>query len=487
MKTEIKKLIFFRLLPIIGLAVAVSLCASFYKNSLQESMEEAVKANAVSTTEIYAERADRIFAQLHSIGKNLADCISMNRGGDIKPILEKAVSDSVFYNVVLCRANGDCISAVGEGINLTQAKYFHEVMAIEEYDIKILSDDEVTGQSAILVVVNVPNDTSRLLLYYSPEDFAEQLSISREFDLKPFAAILDENGNVVFKIHSDDKFLAGNVLWDNIDARYQAEVKRTRSNIKAQRNGSITVAVEGTEKTIVYASLNSKRWTYVSGINQTYIENQAAAYRKESDQKFLLVMVVLFVGLFFIALINIMGSISGMKNSEVLKDKADTDLLTGLNNKLATERLIKEYMAQNPNTIAMMFVLDIDNFKKINDTIGHSFGDEVLRELGRQIGINFRVTDIIGRTGGDEFTIFLKNLKDDSNAIREAQKLVYFFKHFQVGDYVKYSATASIGAALFPADGADFDTLYKSADIALYKAKKRGKNQLAFYDDRDRK
>ncbi len=111
----------------------------------------------------------------------------------------------------------------------------------------------------------------------------------------------------------------------------------------------------------------------------------------------------------------------------------------------------------------------------------------MLSDLGKRISANFRVSDIIGRTGGDEFIIFLKALKDDSNTLREAQKLVNFFKNFQVGEYVKYSATASIGAAVFPADGADFDTLYKAADQALYKAKKRGKNQLAFYDDRDQK
>ena len=97
------------------------------------------------------------------------------------------------------------------------------------------------------------------------------------------------------------------------------------------------------------------------------------------------------------------------------------------------------------------------------------------------------MTDIIGRTGGDEFTIFLKSLKDDSNTLSEAQKLIAFFKDFEAGEYVKYSATASIGAAIFPADGKDFETLYKAADQALYKAKERGKNQLAFYDDRDRK
>lgn len=83
--------------------------------------------------------------------------------------------------------------------------------------------------------------------------------------------------------------------------------------------------------------------------------------------------------------------------------------------------------------------------------------------------------------------IFLKDLKDDAQTLREAEKLVKFFHGFQAGEYVKYSATASMGAAVFPAHGNDFETLYKSADKALYKAKERGKNQLAFFDDRDRK
>ena len=78
-------------------------------------------------------------------------------------------------------------------------------------------------------------------------------------------------------------------------------------------------------------------------------------------------------------------------------------------------------------------------------------------------------------------------LDDPRNTLKEARKLVQFFKDFTAGEYVKYSATASIGAAVFPENGSDFDSLYKAADKALYKAKQRGKNQLAFYDDRDRK
>jgi hypothetical protein len=115
--------------------------------------------------------------------------------------------------------------------------------------------------------------------------------------------------------------------------------------------------------------------------------------------------------------------------------------------------------------------------------MGHAFGDEVLSTLGHQLKSEFRINDIIGRTGGDEFIILLKDLKDDATVKKEAGRVATFFKNFKVGEYTKYSATASIGAVEIPTDGVDFDTLYKAADKALYLAKKRGKNQMAFYSE----
>ena len=129
-----------------------------------------------------------------------------------------------------------------------------------------------------------------------------------------------------------------------------------------------------------------------------------------------------------------------------------------------------------------MLLFDIDNFKKINDTMGHAFGDQVLKSLGEQLSMEFRKTDILGRIGGDEFAILLKDIKDDEIILKEGDKILQFFRQFKVGDYVKYSATASIGAAIYPRDGKDFQELYKSADNALYEAKKQGKNRLIYYN-----
>lgn len=270
------------------------------------------------------------------------------------------------------------------------------------------------------------------------------------------------------------------------DTQYQNRLSRARSQIKNEISGSLQVAVGAEERTLVYYPLSINDWALIIGINQDYVNERENGHWETTSTMLmqLLIIVVIFLGVMIA--INMVSKRRNEEKDKMLREKADTDLLTGLNNKLATERKIKEYMEENPNSLGMLFVLDIDNFKKINDNHGHAFGDEVLRSLGNQIGSVFRVTDIIGRTGGDEFMIFLKFLKDDTNTLKEAEKLVRFFKDFTAGEYVKYSATASIGAAVFPEHGADFDSLYKSADKALYKAKQRGKNQLAFYDDRDR-
>ncbi|MBR6158863.1 MAG: GGDEF domain-containing protein [Lachnospiraceae bacterium] len=208
---------------------------------------------------------------------------------------------------------------------------------------------------------------------------------------------------------------------------------------------------------------------------------------EENQETRSMIMKILFsIGIFvaLIVIIYIINRVSFTKESMELQNKAETDLLTDLLNKISTENKIKEYLSgDGQDKTCMMCVLDIDNFKKINDTMGHAFGDEVLATFGKKIRSEFRVTDIIGRTGGDEFIIFLKDLKDEAVIEREAGRVAGFFKDFTVGTYTKYSPTASIGAAIYPRDGVDYESLYKAADTALYKAKKRGKNQLAFFSE----
>ena len=87
--------------------------------------------------------------------------------------------------------------------------------------------------------------------------------------------------------------------------------------------------------------------------------------------------------------------------------------------------------------------------------------------------------------GGDEFVVLLKDINDPETIKNYGKRMEHTFQNFQVGEYVKYSVTCSIGAALFPEDADSFDALYHAADTALYKAKRRGKNQLAYFHDEE--
>ena len=165
-----------------------------------------------------------------------------------------------------------------------------------------------------------------------------------------------------------------------------------------------------------------------------------------------------------------------------LRVLAEHDWLTGLYNRRAAEAHVDEALLKNGG--GMLLVLDIDHFKQVNDRYGHLIGDALLCEAARTLRDIFFPRDIIGRVGGDEFMVFLKGISTEENILKEAAKVETFFKGFQAGEYVKYKATASIGVAIYPQEGADFETLYKAADQGLYKAKKRGKNQLAFYRER---
>ena len=256
-------------------------------------------------------------------------------------------------------------------------------------------------------------------------------------------------------------------------------------SMESGRAGNVhVISPKGTSCYMCYQPVGKTGASVIVTVQDSQINRSIIEENRETRSMIMKILFSMGVFVTLIIIIYIINRVSFTKESMELQNKAETDLLTELLNKISTENKIKEYLeGDGHDKTCMMCVLDIDNFKKINDTMGHAFGDEVLATLGKKIRTEFRVTDIIGRTGGDEFIIFLKDLKDDSIIEREAGRVAGFFKDFTVGTYTKYSPTASIGAAIYPRDGSDYESMYKAADTALYKAKKRGKNQLAFFSE----
>ncbi len=171
-----------------------------------------------------------------------------------------------------------------------------------------------------------------------------------------------------------------------------------------------------------------------------------------------------------------------VEETEELKKTAELDLLTGLYNKVTTERLIKTRIKESPEEVNALFIVDFDNFKILNDTFGHAVGDEALKELSQKIKRLFRQTDIVGRVGGDEFFVLLLNYGQVSLLLQKAHSLCSDLRKTYEQDGQKVEITFSVGISLYPNHGTTCTELYKAADSALYEVKKNGKSGYCLFE-----
>ncbi len=167
-------------------------------------------------------------------------------------------------------------------------------------------------------------------------------------------------------------------------------------------------------------------------------------------------------------------------NEDKLRLEAEKDPLTQLYNKMTTKSLIEECLEKNPNSQHALLILDIDNFKNINDTRGHTVGDQIILAFANELNRNFRETDILGRAGGDEFVVLIKNVQSVAMICDKLQRLSSSFKKYGIDNGFPGRLSTSIGVALFNKDGKTYEELFKKADAALYEAKRNGKDQYKF-------
>lgn len=171
------------------------------------------------------------------------------------------------------------------------------------------------------------------------------------------------------------------------------------------------------------------------------------------------------------------------KSEELIWRQANFDTLTGLPNRdMFRDRLGQEVKKSIRAELPLALLLvDLDQFKEVNDTLGHAVGDMLLIEAARRISACVRESDTVARLGGDEFTIVISEISDNSHVENVAQKIIgKLAEPFHLGDEVVY-ISASIGITLYPNDSIDIDALMKNADQAMYVAKNKGRNRFSYF------
>jgi diguanylate cyclase (GGDEF)-like protein/PAS domain S-box-containing protein len=164
------------------------------------------------------------------------------------------------------------------------------------------------------------------------------------------------------------------------------------------------------------------------------------------------------------------------RKEDQLKHQAYRDTLTGLPNRLLFEKHFRRqiaYASKHARSLAVLFI-DLDQFKMVNDSLGHAVGDLLLKQVANRLSHSLHEADLISRLGGDEFTILVANVDSVDQVARLAEKIIGLLSQpFPLNNQELFIG-ASVGISLFPDDGEDNATLIKKADIAMYRAKETG-------------
>ncbi|MBR1691642.1 MAG: GGDEF domain-containing protein [Lachnospiraceae bacterium] len=471
-------------LGIVFFAVVVLMLATYAFHE-----RKVVKANVTQsillTAATYSDRYNHDLERLKTPSMLVSALIQKNQRDDntaqVTELLQQFCAYTDAYMAVFVDSTGRGISNLGERVDI--GNDFVELgQGVVEVRYYYVEDDQVTGESALVITVPVNGRSNNLLAYYKLETLMKYNEM-HDYDGIMWSSIIKLDGTVLYINGRGKSSLSiGDNLLDRIRTQVGEEgYAELDGHIGNLEECCLEADIGDSDTYVFFVPLGTNDWYFALGISDAYVSKMVES-GFQTTKSMILLFAIACIAMTLIIYLYINNVHVKSRNAD-LQNKADTDLLTELNNKIATERKIKEYIDTSTEQQGLLFVFDIDDFKTINDTRGHAFGDEVLRSIGARMRKEFRSSDIVGRAGGDEFILFLKDVRDEKSIKKESERVAGLFRDFQVGQQNKYTVTASIGCAVYPQDAASFEELYKAADEGLYKAKRRGKNRLAFYRD----
>ena len=291
-----------------------------------------------------------------------------------------------------------------------------------------------------------------------------------EIRLQQAATVFDSSAEGITITAPDGTIIAVNRAFTEITGYSEAEVigRNPRILQSGRQETSLYVAMWQTLRS--RGRWQGELWNRRKD-GQEFLESLTISAVKDADGR-----VTHYVGVFS-------DTTALRKAHDQLDHQAHHDPLTGLPNRLLlTDRLRKALQrAHRDRTGLAVLFIDLDRFKNINDTLGHQAGDRVLCEVALRLERLMRESDTVGRLGGDEFLIVIEDIVDPTVASMIADKILTALQASPVTVEHEFFVGASIGISVFPQDGEDGDTLMKNADVAMYRAKERGRNAYEFF------
>lgn len=301
------------------------------------------------------------------------------------------------------------------------------------------------------------------------------------YDGEGICIIVTDQGRIVsfdgnrdyWNLESDEEFFE---MFQDFEVTGDNTMEQIQDDIAGHREGKGKISGKNSNYYLAYEPLDVNGWMIcyvVSG------DKAMEEYRFVNHYEYIL-SCVLGVGIFLSIWLLFYQS---NRRQKLLFEYAQTDALTGLYNKERTEQEIEEWFSKEERQyFQAFFMIDIDCFKAINDVFGHAAGDEALRQVGKILKEEFWSSDIVGRIGGDEFVVLMKNIRDKETAVSHGKNFGERIRNLKVKGMEAQKITCSIGIAYAPEHGSGYHALYKCADSALYKMKRGGRDGYCIYE-----
>lgn len=396
----------------------------------------------------------------------------------MEDVLQSLSSTDTFGRTMLILPDGTGYTSDGVTTQVKDRAYFTTTMSGKRALSNPISSS-VDGDNKVVLAVPVRRNGEVTAVLGGSYDVGalSNLLFADIYDGKGYSFIVTADGSVVSSGTTYADWSGRNFFDAYGKVKYsKGSLEQMREDFQERSGGSIIVDNQGVGSYLAYEPLDCNDWVLCYVVSE---EDAKASYVFITHYELLL-------GLAFLAgvgaLLLTMQRLNA-RDRRRLMQKAEEDPLTGLLNKESTARSITDWLNEERcKGFQVLLMVDLDHFKEINDTYGHATGDLVLKKAAQVLRGVFRETDIVGRVGGDEFMVFLKNVGNPEVVQRLMSTLNSRIRAVTVDDLPEETLSCSIGAAFYPRHGKDFTLLYENADRALYEAKRAGRNGHAVFE-----
>ena len=475
------------LIGVLAIFVYLSVCLFvffvFMQRGVNLNVTNRLQSDVAHQTETFESTLSAQFAALETTAYHLAgqqDLFS----DDSCDALRALIAGGQFSRALVIRPDGvGHTSDETELTGLDQRAYFQHAMQGEHY-ISTPFESGYDGTSRIALSIPIKRDDGvvcGVLAGTYDVSTLNRLLFANMYEGGGNAYITNTAGNVLVTDDQgqdyikEDTNLFEYAVWSGLTGG--VTVKQIQGDFAAQRAGVVKIIDAQTgARYFVFAPCETVHWMMCYIVPTSKVME---SYHFISQYEWWLLL-AFAVG--FVVLLVVVRRLNARDRRSLL-ERAQSDPLTGLLNKTETGTQITEFFKNSgAKGVHALLMLDIDRFKRINDSCGHKTGDETLQQAAKLLQSVFREDDIIGRVGGDEFMVLMKDINDMKILHDRLEMVCERFRIMRVRGNMLMEISCSIGVACFPVDGESFDELYRRADEALYRVKQAGRDGFAVYE-----